>query len=521
MQRTVRRRTDIVGFGAFYFTTVIVSNRESNMADNPLGQVPERAERLNKLDLLRQMGVEPYPYSFPNDNNAAGILSDADRLMESGQEVRVAGRIVSIRGHGKAAFLHLSDDSGRIQCYVRQDEVGEDSYRAFKLYDLGDFIGVAGRVFRTKTGEVSIHIRQLTLLTKSLLPLPEKYHGLQDVELRYRKRYLDLIANPEVRKLFLKRTIFARAMRDFMDGRGFLEVETPCLELIPGGADAQPFITHHNTLDIDMYLRISLELHLKRLIVGGYQKVYEMGRVFRNEGMSPQHLQEFTMMECYWAYVDYNQLMPFIEEMYTSLLEKTFGGLEVKYQDQVLNFKRPWPRHDYRQLLLDRTGIDLDHYPTTEALVSKLKEMGIKPDPKLGRGRLIDQLYKKFVRPELVQPCFLIDHPLDVSPLAKRHLGRPGYVQRFQVLFAGAEVGNGFSELNDPLDQRQRFEEQARLRERGDAEAQMYDRDFVEALEHGMPPCGGFGVGLDRFFAIVSNSQSVREVVFFPTMKPE
>jgi len=484
-------------------------------------QVPERAERLHKLVELKKLGVEPYPYSFQADIKAAEILASPDKLIESEREVKAAGRIVAIRGHGKAAFLHISDDSGKIQCYIRQDEVGEESYKAFKLYDLGDFIGVSGKIFRTKTGEVTIHVKQVVLLSKSLLPLPEKFHGLQDVELRYRKRYLDLIANPEVKELFIKRTRFVKAMRDFMDAKGFMEVETPCLELIPGGADAQPFTTHHNTLDIDMFLRISLELHLKRLIVGGYDKVYEMGRVFRNEGMSPQHLQEFTMMECYWAYADYNQLMPFIEEMYITLLEKTFGTLEIKFEDKTLNFKGPWPRYDYRQLLIDKAGIDLEQYPTTESLVPKLKEMGIKPDPKLGRGRLIDQLYKKFVRPELIQPCFLIDHPVDVSPLAKKHPTREGYVQRFQVLFAGAEVGNGFSELNDPIEQRARFEEQARLREKGDAEAQMYDRDFVEALEHGMPPCGGFGVGLDRFFAIVSNSQSVRDIVFFPTMKPE
>lgn len=491
------------------------------MSEHLGNQIPERAERIHKLEELKKMGIDLYPYSYQADIKAAEILAAPDQLIESGREVKAAGRIVAIRGHGKAAFLHLSDDSGKIQCYIRQDEVGEENYRAFKLYDLGDFIGVAGKIFRTKTGEVSIHAKEVVLLSKSLLPLPEKFHGLQDVELRYRKRYLDLIANPEVKQLFIKRTRFVKALRDFMDAKGFMEVETPCLELIPGGADAQPFTTHHNTLDIDMFLRISLELHLKRLIVGGYDKVYEMGRVFRNEGMSPQHLQEFTMMEFYWAYADYNQLMPLVEEMYITLLEKTFGSLEITFEDKVLNFKGPWPRYDYRQLLIDKSGVDLDQYPTTESLIPKLKEMGIKPDPKLGRGRLIDQLYKKFVRPELTQPCFLIDHPLDVSPLAKKHPTRQGYVQRFQVLFAGAEVGNGFSELNDPLDQRARFEEQARLREKGDTEAQMYDRDFVEALEHGMPPCGGFGGGMDRFFAIVSNSTSVREIVFFPTMKPE
>jgi lysyl-tRNA synthetase class 2 len=484
-------------------------------------QVPERAERLNKLEQLRQSGVNPYPFKFQATHKAGDLLVQADKYIASQEPVTIGGRITAIRGHGKASFLHLTDNSGKIQCYVKLDLVGEPAYKAFKLYDIGDFIGVTGPVFKTHTGETTVQAQKIELLSKSLLPLPEKYHGLQNVDTRYRKRYLDLIANPQVRELFVKRTRFVKAMRDFLDGHGFMEVETPVMELIPGGADAQPFITHHNTLDIDLYLRISLELHLKRLIVGGYEKVYEIGRVFRNEGMSPQHLQEFTMMEMYWAYVDYRHLMDFTEQMYCHTIKETFGTLEVEYQGQKLNFKTPWPRYDYRQLMMDKAGIDLDKYPDAAALKPELEKHGIKPDPKLGRGRLIDQLYKKLIRPGLVQPCFLIDHPLDISPLTKKHLDRPGYVQRFQPLFAGAEVGNAFSELNDPLDQRARFEEQARLREKGDAEAQMYDADFVEALEHGMPPCGGFGVGIDRFFAIVSNSETVREVVFFPTMKPE
>lgn len=484
-------------------------------------RVPERAERLRKLDELRRLGVEPYPFKFEADSSAAQILAEPDRFISEGKPLALAGRIVAVRSHGKSCFLHLLDGSGRIQAYVRRDVVGEPAYRAFGLYDIGDFVGVKGPAFRTRTGEVTIEAREITLLSKSLLPLPEKFHGLQDTDTRFRKRYLDLIANPEVRELFVKRTRFLKALRSYMDERGFMEVETPVLEHIPGGADAEPFVTHHHTLDIELYLRISLELHLKRLIVGGYERVYEVGRVFRNEGMSPQHLQEFTMMECYWAYADYKMMMDLVEELYCRMLEEVFGSLQIKWQDQVLDFKRPWPRHDYRRLLIERAGLDLDQYPTLESLIPKLKEKGIAPDPKLGRGRLIDQLYKKIVRPTLVQPCFLTDHPVDVSPLAKRHPDRPGYVQRFQPMFAGAEVGNAFSELNDPLDQRARFEEQARLRERGDAEAQRYDRDFVEALEHGMPPCAGFGVGIDRFFAIAAGAESVREVVFFPTMKPE
>lgn len=484
-------------------------------------KVPERADRLKKLEQLRAMGVEPYPTTFPVDTHAAEILADPEKYITEAAPHALAGRIVAYRSHGKSAFLHLLDDTGRIQAYVKKDVVGDAAFAAFQLFDIGDFVGVKGPVFRTRTGEVTIEAREVTLLSKSLLPLPEKFHGLQDTDTRYRKRYLDLIANPEVKELFVKRTRFVKALRDFMDEHGFMEVETPVLERIPGGADAAPFVTHHNTLDIDLFLRISLELHLKRLIIGGYGKVYEIGRVFRNEGMSPQHLQEFTLMECYWAYADYRLLMDFIERMYCRMLEAVNGSLEVKHQDTVLNFKTPWPRLDYRQLLIDHAGVDLDQHQTLESLIPKLREKGIEPDPKLGRGRLIDQLYKKFVRPRLVQPCFLVDHPLDISPLAKRQPGRPGYVQRFQVLFAGAEVGNAFTELNDPQDQRARFEEQAALREKGDAEAQMYDRDFVEAMEHGMPPCGGFGVGIDRFFAIATNSETVRDVVFFPTMKPE
>ncbi|MDI6739033.1 MAG: lysine--tRNA ligase [Candidatus Edwardsbacteria bacterium] len=484
-------------------------------------KVPERADRLKKLEELRAMGVDPYPITYPVDTRAAQILADPEKYIAEAKLHALAGRVVSYRSHGKSAFINILDDTGKIQAYVRKDIVGDPAYAAFKLYDIGDFVGIKGPVFKTHTGETTIEAREVALLSKSLLPLPEKFHGLQDVDTRFRKRYLDLIANPGIKELFVKRTKFFKALRDFMDEQGFMEVETPVLERIPGGADAAPFVTRHNTLDIDLYLRISLELHLKRLIIGGYEKVYEIGRVFRNEGMSPQHLQEFTLMECYWAYVDYARLMDFIEEMYCRMLEAVFGTLEIKYQDTALNFKRPWPRHDYRQLLIDKAGIDLDQFPTLETLLPKLREKGIEPDPKLGRGRLIDQLYKRFVRPFLVQPCFLVDHPLDISPLAKRHPGRPDYVQRFQALFAGAEVGNGFSELNDPLDQRARFEEQARLREKGDSEAQMYDAEFVEAMEHGMPPCGGFGLGIDRFFAIVSDSESVRDVVFFPTMRPE
>ncbi|MFZ2970305.1 MAG: lysine--tRNA ligase, partial [Minisyncoccia bacterium] len=342
----------------------------------------------------------------------------------------------------------------------------------------------------------------------------------KDEETRYRKRYLDLIMNNDVKRLFTKRTEFINNIREFLNNNGYLEVETPVLESIPGGADAEPFITHHNKLGIDLYLRISLELHLKRLMVGGFEKIYEMGRVFRNEGMSPQHLQEFTMLEFYRAYADYEDLMKFVEDFYVAIIKKTFGTLEIKYQGNVLNFNSPWPRFDYREIVLKESGVDIDKCPTKTDMQNICQEKGIKIDPKAGRGRLIDQLYKKLVRPKLFQPCFLINQPLDISPLAKKKDDDKTKVQRFQVLIGGSEIGNGFSELNDPIDQKERFEAQTKLRAEGDAEAQMMDEDFVEALEYGMPPTAGFGVGIDRFLAILMDQESIRDVVFFPMMRP-
>jgi len=480
--------------------------------------------RRTKLEELVNNKINPYPSKSSRTDKMAD-LQEKHKDLETGAELEevvvVTGRVYAWRTGGKVSFVDLRDESGKIQLFISQNKLGEEIYKNdLKLYDIGDIIEATGNIKRTNRGELSVSVEKLTILAKGLKPLPEKWHGLQDTETRYRKRYLDLIMNDEVRDLFRKRSLFIKEMRNFMDHKGFMEVETPVLELIPGGADARPFITHHNTLDLELFLRISLELHLKRLIVGGYEKVYEIGRVFRNEGMSTQHLQEFTLMEFYWAYADYHDLMKMIEELYTSVMTKVFGTLKFEYQGKVLDFTPPWPRIDYRQVILEKAGIDLDQYPDLESLVPVLKEKGIQPDVKLGRGRLIDQLFKKFVRPDLFAPSFLINHPLDISPLAKKHDDQPKYVQRFQVLFAGAEVGNGFTELNDPLDQKQRFEEQSSLREKGDDEAQMMDGDFIEALEYGMPPTAGFGVGIDRFFSILTNSDTIRDVVFFPTMKP-
>jgi len=480
--------------------------------------------RLDKLRTLREQGVDPYPAQSKRTHTAGDVQVHFGQLaagQEESAEVLLAGRLMAIRRSGKLVFADLHDETGKIQILFSLGDVGAEQFAALDLIDIGDIVNCAGHPLRTRRGELSLRATSFTMLSKCLRPLPEKWHSLRDQETRFRRRYLDLMMNDDVRKQFHQRTLFVRTMRQVLDSAGFLEVETPILEAVPGGADAKPFITHHNTLDINLFLRISLELHLKRLIVGGFEKVYEIGRVFRNEGMSTEHLQEFTLMELYWAYADYHMLMEFIQDMYCRLIEAVNGSLSVRYGEQILDFTPPWPRVDYRELIMSETGIDLDRLTDDRPLTNALEKGGIAPDVKLGRGRLIDQLYKRFCRPKMIQPCFLVNHPLAISPLAKSHPGKPSSVQRFQILFAGSEVGNGYSELNDPLDQAARFEEQAALRERGDDEAQMYDRDFVRALEYAMPPTAGFGVGLDRFLYILFNAPSIREVVFFPTLRPE
>ncbi len=479
--------------------------------------------KLEKLEKLRKLGIDPYPAKSKRTHSAFAALLNYENIAKEGKEIFLAGRIRAIRSHGGLIFMNVEDESGQIQLFFKQDELGKEKYDIINNLDVGDFIQASGIFFTTKKGERTLNVKEFKILAKSLLPLPEKWHGLADEEIRYRKRYLDLIMNKDIKELFLKRTQFINNIREFLNNSGYMEVETPVLESIPGGADAEPFITHHNKLDVDLYLRISLELHLKRLIVGGFEKIYELGRVFRNEGMSTQHLQEFTELEFYWAYADYEDLMKFIESFYIAVIQKTFGALEIpsaRGQDYVLNFKAPWPRIDYREIVLKESGVDIDKYPAKEDMQKVLGEKGMKVDPKAGRGKLIDQLYKKLVRPKLIQPTFLINQPLDISPLAKKKDDDKTKVQRLQVLIAGSEVGNGFSELNDPIDQRERFESQAKLREEGDAEAQMMDEDFVEALEYGMPPTAGFGVGIDRFLMILANQESIRDVVFFPMMKP-
>ncbi len=483
----------------------------------------ERSVRIDKLQRLRKTGIEPYPSHVNRTHKLSEALDQFESLSAAGTEVSLAGRIRLLRRHGGLSFARIEDDGGVIQLLLSKKGLGESPYALTKELDLADFISASGKLILSKTGEKTLEVSSWQLISKAILPLPEKWHGLKNEEERYRHRYLDLIVNPEVRDFFRLRSKFISSMRAFLTKQGFMEVETPVLEHVPGGAEAEPFITHHNTLDVDLYLRISLELHLKRLIVGGYEKIFEIGKVFRNEGMSTQHLQEFTEMEFYWAYADNEKLMQLVQELYQTVIKETFGSLKITCRDIELDFSGNWPKYDYSQLVLDHAGIDLKAIETATQLQKAIKSAKIKLDidPKAGLGRLIDQLYKKTVRPKLIQPCFLVNHPVAISPLAKRQAQNPSLVERHQVLIMGAELGNGFSELNDPLDQRERFEQQMNLREAGDKEAQMIDEDFLMALEHGMPPTAGWGIGIDRLLMILANLPSIRDTVFFPTMRPE
>lgn len=426
---------------------------------------------------------------------------------------------MAIRGHGGSSFVDLVDESGRIQLFFSKDKLPKTSYQLLALLDIGDFIQVEGKVDKTQAGEITIFISDFKLLTKSLRPIPPSFYGLKDTETRLRKRYVDLIANPEVKDIFVKKAKFWTAVRNFLTENGFTEVETPALEAIPGGADATPFVTHHNALNQDFYLRISLELYQKRLLVAGFEKIFEIGKIFRNEGIDQEHLQDYLQMEFYWAYADYENLMSFVEDYYRFIVRETFGSTKTQSASHVLDWSQKWPKVDYMDSFKQETGMDLAKKPKLEDLYKLAEKVGAKPTKKLGEGRLIDLIYKKTVRPKLIQPTLLINHPVSVSPLAKRDDENPLTVQRVQVLAAGTEVGNGWSELNDPIDQKERFEQQQELRKAGDTEAQMYDHDFVEALEYGMPPSAGFGLS-QRLFAILVD-KPIRETVFFPTVKPE
>ena len=483
-----------------------------------MGEEELVALRKQKLERLRAAGIDPYPARFHPSHSAATAVEQLEGGGE-GAEVTVAGRVTALRNMGKAAFLDLRDGSGRIQVYVKQESVGVPAYDLLKEIDLGDFLGVTGTLFRTKTKEPTVEAREYVILAKALRPPPEKWHGLQDVEVRYRQRYLDLMANPEVRDTFVLRSRIVAAVRRFLDARGYLEVETPVLHGTPGGAAARPFVTHHNTLDRQFYLRVALELHLKRLVVGGFDKVYELGRVFRNEGVSTKWNPEFTMLESYEAYADYNSLMDMVEQMVSSIAREQLGDTRVPYGDTIIDFAPPWPRIPLREAIRDRSGVDFDAYPDAESLRQATAASGMHVEKTWGRGKLIDELLTAHVEPHLLQPTFLTDYPIELSPLAKRKPEVPHLVERFEFFICGREVGNAYTELNDPVDQRERFLEQARLRATGDEEADMVDEDFLIALEHGMPPTGGLGVGIDRLVMALTGSNSIREVILFPALR--
>lgn len=474
-------------------------------------------QRIKKLEQLRERGIEPYPYSFDRTHVASEVLASFDAL--AGTEVRVAGRLLTARLMGKASFAHLLDQSGKIQIYVRRDVVGDDQYALFKELDLGDFVGVSGKPFRTKTGEVTIEVENLTLLSKSLRALPEKWHGLTDVEKRYRQRYLDLISNEEARKVFVTRSRTIDAIRRYLVDRGFLEVETPILQPLHGGAAAKPFQTHHNALDRDLYLRIALELYLKRCIVGGIEKVFEIGRNFRNEGISTRHNPEFTMLELYEAYTDYDGMMSLYEDMIPTVAQQVLGTTTVQFGEHSIELKGPWRRLRLRDAIREESGIDYEDYPGTEALAEAVTRAGVHAEANSTRAKLIDALLTAFVEPKLIQPTFLLDYPVEMSPLAKKKRDGSGEVERFEAFIGGMEIANAFSELNDPLDQRERFVQQLADKAAGDDEAQPMDEDFLTALEHGMPPTGGLGSGIDRLVMLFTNNNSIREVILFPQLR--
>ena len=475
--------------------------------------------RREKLADLQNAGNDPFvQVKFERDHFTTDIHEKFDEL--EGKTVRLAGRMMSKRIMGKASFSDLTDRYGRLQLYIKRDVLGVENYQAYKKLDIGDLIGIEGEVFRTQKGEISVQVTELTLLSKNLIPLPEKWHGLKDTDMRYRQRYVDLIINPDVRDTFEKRSAIVREIRNFMDSRGFMEVETPCLNTIPGGAAARPFITHHNALDIDMYMRIATELHLKRLIVGGMEQVYEIGRIFRNEGMDTRHNPEFTTIELYQAYTDYEGMMNITEDMVVHVCEKVLGTTKVTYQGTELDFSKGWKRVTMADAVKEYCGLDFMAMTSEEALEA-VKAKGLEIEKgKDSWGDLMALCYDEYVEHNLIQPTFITDYPVEISPLAKRKPSDPRLTERFECFVYGRELCNAFSELNDPIDQRGRFERQVELRNMGDDEASMMDEDFLTALEYGMPPTGGMGMGIDRLVMFLTDSASIRDVLLFPTMKP-
>ena len=496
--------------------------------------------RLEKLGRLRELDVNPYPYSFEITHHSQEILDDESLITQTpdkpdeAERVSIAGRVMTQRIMGKASFFTVQDSQGVIQVYIRRDDVGVTEYNKVfkKLVDIGDFVGIRGFVFKTRTGEITVHAEEFEFLGKTVRPLPTPkeveteegetitYDAFSDKELRYRQRYVDLVVNPDVKKAFVQRTEMVQAMRDFMNDKGYLEVETPILQPIYGGASARPFVTHHNALDMDLYLRIANELYLKRLIVGGFEGVYEFSKDFRNEGLSRFHNPEFTQVELYVAYKDYLWMMEFMEEMIEKVAIQIHGTTVVKVGDTEIDFKRPWPRIPMLEAIEKKTGFDL-HGKPEEEIRDIAKELHIEIEEGMGKGKLIDEIFGEFVEPNLIQPTFITDYPVEMSPLAKKHRSKEGLVERFEAICNGKEIANAFSELNDPVDQRKRFEEQAALRTQGDEEAMTVDEDFLRAIEYGMPPTAGIGIGIDRLAMIMTDSESIRDVLFFPLMRPE
>jgi lysyl-tRNA synthetase class 2 len=478
------------------------------------------ALRREKLQRLRERGIDPYPPRVQRTHTAQEALDLLGEAAETPEVVSVAGRITAMRSMGKASFLDLRDSTARIQVYIKKESVGADAYEMLKDIDIGDFLGVTGSLFRTKTNEPSVDAQSFELLAKALRAPPEKWHGLQDVEVRYRQRYLDLMANQEVRDTFLVRSRAISAMRRFLDSRGYVEVETPILQASAGGAAARPFITHHNALDRDFYLRIAIELYLKRLVVGGFDRVYEIGRIFRNEGVSTKYNPEFTMLESYAAYADYNEVMAMVEEMVSSVALEVLETTKVTQSDGVtLDLAPPWPRITMRDAIRDRSGVDINEHPDLTSIRKAAEGTGIRCEEFWGRGKIIDELATVHVEPHLIQPTFLIDYPIELSPLAKKKPSNPRFVERFEFFIAGRECGNAYTELNDPIDQRERLIEQAKLRQAGDEEVEIADEDFIVALEHGMPPTGGLGIGIDRLIMAFTGNSSIREVILFPALR--
>ena len=481
-------------------------------------------QRIKKLGELRQSGVDPFGSTYSAEDHASELHEKCDTLTKEALETdpvrcSLAGRIVAMRDFGKAAFAHIQDATGKMQVYFKKDKLG-DQFPILKKLDIGDIIGLRGKLFRTKTNELTVEVEDFMILTKSLRPLPEKWHGLKDIETRYRQRYVDLIVNPEVRQVFVKKSMIIKGMRDFLEAKGFIEVETPILQPIPGGATARPFKTHHNALGVDLFLRIAPELYLKRLLVGGYERVYELNRNFRNEGISTKHNPEFTMLEFYIAYRDYHFLMSFTEELIPFIAEKTLGTLHVPYEDHVIDLTPPWPRIPMLDALVQK-GVPREILHDSEKAKAWAKENGVAIEKGASLGKILDEIFKEKVEPELIQPTFIIDHPVELSPLAKRKPDNPDLVERFELFITSREIANAFSELHDPLDQKQRFLAQVEAKAQGDEEAHSMDEDFIRALEYGMPPAAGEGIGIDRIVMLLTNSPSIRDVILFPQLKPE